>query len=215
MSDKLMIYGAGGAGRELAFALSLQKEATLWDVLGFVDDTPELQGQVINDLPILRNFEWLKKRSGNIAVCIVDKPKVKRNLVAKIKQITNINFPRIVSPYSLVSTFIDWGEGCIVAQPFNHITTNIKIGNFVWINSYTGIGHDTIIGDYTTIFSSINIGGGVEIGADCVIGSGSVINPHIKIGDGSIIGGGSVVVKNIPAGVVAAGCPAKVIRAIE
>ena len=64
-------------------------------------------------------------------------------------------------------------------------------------------------------FPSINIGGGVEIGADCVIGSGSVINPHIKIGDGSIIGGGSVVVKNIPAGVVAAGCPAKVIRAIE
>lgn len=215
MSDKLIIYGAGGAGRELAFALSLQNKVLLWDVLGFIDDTPELQGKVINDLPILGNYEWLKQHGGNIALCIVDKPKIKRKLVEKIKLISNIIFPTIISTDSIVSKFVKWGEGCIVSLPYNFISPNVEISDFVFINCTTRIGHDVKIGAYTTIFSGIDIGGFAEIGADCVIGSGSVINPHIKIGNGSIIGGGSVVVKDIPAGVVAAGCPAKVIRQIE
>jgi sugar O-acyltransferase (sialic acid O-acetyltransferase NeuD family) len=215
MGENIMIYGAGGAGRELAFALSLQKEMPLWNVLGFIDDTPELKGKSVNDLPVLGDFGWLKQNSGNIALCIVNDPKVKRHLVEKIKQIPHIKFPRVISRYSLVSKFIEWGEGCIVAHPFNYITTNIKIGNFVWINSHNLIGHDTIIGDYTTIFSDIDIGGGTEIGSDCVIGSGVTILPKIKIGDGSIIGGGSLVSKDIPAKVVATGVPAKITRELK
>ena len=46
------------------------------------------------------------------------------------------------------------------------------------------------------------------------IGGNSVINPGVRIGANSVIGAGSVVVKDIPANVVAAGNPCKVIRAI-
>lgn len=215
MDRDLLIYGSGGAGRELAFSLSLENEPTnKWNVLGFIDDTKE-NGLIINDLPVFGGYDWLKENGGNIAVCIVDKPKVKRQLVTKIKAIPNIKFPLIIGSHSYVSKYIEWGEGCIVAQLFNHITTNIKIGNFVWINSYNAIGHDVKIGDYTTIFSSINIGGGAEIGTDCVIGSGVTINPHVKIGNGSIVGGGSVVTKDIPENVVVAGVPAKIIKEIK
>ena len=38
------------------------------------------------------------------------------------------------------------------------------------------------------------------------------IDTGMRIGDGSIIGGGSVVVKDIPARVIAAGCPARRIK---
>lgn len=48
----------------------------------------------------------------------------------------------------------------------------------------------------------------VWIGANCVICGG------VTIGKGSVIGAGSVVTKDIPAGVVAAGVPCKVIRPI-
>lgn len=46
------------------------------------------------------------------------------------------------------------------------------------------------------------------------IGSGAVINPGVTIGRNSVIGAGSVVTKDIPADVVAAGVPCRVLRSI-
>jgi acetyltransferase-like isoleucine patch superfamily enzyme len=52
----------------------------------------------------------------------------------------------------------------------------------------------------------------VVIGADCWIGAKAVILSGVTIGNGSIIGAGAVVTKNVPAGAVAVGVPARVIR---
>lgn len=52
----------------------------------------------------------------------------------------------------------------------------------------------------------------VEIGNDVFVGARVVILKGVSIGNGSVIGAGSVVTKNIPAGVICAGNPAKVIR---
>ena len=53
-------------------------------------------------------------------------------------------------------------------------------------------------------------GAAIRIGADCWIGSSAII--MADIGDQSTIGAGSVVVKPIPAGVVAVGAPARPIK---
>lgn len=50
------------------------------------------------------------------------------------------------------------------------------------------------------------------IGENCFIGARSIILPGIRIGDGSIVGSGSVVTKDVPAGCIVAGNPAKIIR---
>ena len=54
----------------------------------------------------------------------------------------------------------------------------------------------------------------VEIADDVFIGARSVILKGVKIGTGSVVGAGSVVTSEVPAGVVAAGNPAKFIRYI-
>jgi acetyltransferase-like isoleucine patch superfamily enzyme len=54
--------------------------------------------------------------------------------------------------------------------------------------------------------------GAVEIGAGCDIGVGAIILPGARIGDGAQIGAGAVVTGEIPAGTVAAGVPARVLR---
>jgi sugar O-acyltransferase (sialic acid O-acetyltransferase NeuD family) len=217
MSRNLLIYGAGGAGRELGFYLSLDKNPeTAWKVKGFIDDTEHLQGQKVNGIPVLGGLGYLKNFKGDVAVTIVENPVVRRNLILKIKKNKNITFPVIISGVaSIISPFIEWGEGCVINSTHNVIAVNVKLGNFVYTQGANSIGHDVVIGDYTTIFTGIILGGGVSLGSDCVIGSGTVILPKIKIGDGSIIVGGSVVSKDIPSKVVAAGVPAKILRKIK
>ena len=92
------------------------------------------------------------------------------------------------------------------------------------------IGPDTLLGANVTVtdtdFHSLNphtrsladytqIGvAPVKIGARVFIGTNSVILKGVTIGDNSIIGAGSVVTKSIPANVIAAGNPCRVIRAL-
>lgn len=54
----------------------------------------------------------------------------------------------------------------------------------------------------------------LKIGNNVWIGGGVQINQGITIGDNTIIGSGSVITKDIPANVIAAGVPCKVIRKI-
>lgn len=54
----------------------------------------------------------------------------------------------------------------------------------------------------------------VEIGNDVFIGARAVILKGVSIGQGSVVGAGSVVTKNIPEGVICAGNPARVLRAL-
>ena len=55
----------------------------------------------------------------------------------------------------------------------------------------------------------------VHIEHDVWIGAGAIILPGVTIGAGSIVGAGSVVTANVPANVVVAGTPARVIREIN
>jgi maltose O-acetyltransferase len=52
----------------------------------------------------------------------------------------------------------------------------------------------------------------VEIGSDVWVGGGALILPGVHIGSQAIIGAGSVVTRDIPDGVFAAGNPCRVIR---
>jgi len=55
----------------------------------------------------------------------------------------------------------------------------------------------------------------IIIGAGCWIASGAIITGGVTIGNNVIIAAGSVVTKNIPSGIFAAGMPAKAIKAVD
>lgn len=62
--------------------------------------------------------------------------------------------------------------------------------------------------------SGYEYGIAVTIGNNVWIGGNTVINPGVTIGDNAVIGAGSVVTKDVPANVIAAGNPCRVIREI-
>jgi maltose O-acetyltransferase len=59
---------------------------------------------------------------------------------------------------------------------------------------------------------ALEFGKPVEIGSDVWVGGASVVCPGVTIGDRTVIGAGSVVTRNIPPNVFAAGSPCRVIR---
>src|SRR5574341_964091 len=133
MSKTILIYGAGGAGREPAFGLSLDKNlGTAWKVGGFIDDTEDRRGKTINDIPVIGGFDYLMNWSGNIAVTIFDYPAVRQKLISKIRENNKIKFPVLISSTSIVSPFVEWGERCIVNN-LNIIQPNTKFGDFVFV----------------------------------------------------------------------------------
>ena len=55
----------------------------------------------------------------------------------------------------------------------------------------------------------------VEIGSDVWVGAGALILPGVRVGSRAVIGAGSVVTRDVPEGVLAAGNPCRVIREIR
>ena len=74
------------------------------------------------------------------------------------------------------------------------------------------LSHD---GSARQIDSSDDGNGTVFICNNVFLGVNTVVLRNVKIGDNSVIGAGSVITKDIPANVVAAGNPAKIVRDLE
>lgn len=81
--------------------------------------------------------------------------------------------------------------------------------------AHTGKGAPTIIGDDVTVGHKVTLHG-CTVGNNCLIGMGSILLDRCEIGDNCIIGAGSIVAqgKKIPAGSLALGSPARVIRTL-
>jgi maltose O-acetyltransferase len=112
--------------------------------------------------------------------------------------------------------------------------SNIYLGDRVYFNfncvvldvCEVRIGDFTFFGPAVQIYSATHpmnaklrrtqeLGKPVSIGSDVWVGGGAIICPGVTIGSKSVIGAGSVVTKDIPENVFAAGNPCRIIREIS
>jgi maltose O-acetyltransferase len=126
------------------------------------------------------------------------------------------------------------GETVWMQPPFYcDYGTNIELGERVFFN-FNCVVLDVCpvrIGDYTLFGPGVQIltpvhpmnaelrrrqefGKPIQIGSDVWVGGGALILPGVRIGAQAVIGAGSVVTRDVPGGVFAAGNPCRVIRDI-
>lgn len=84
-----------------------------------------------------------------------------------------------------------------------------KIGNDNWIMAYVHIAHDCQIGNYTIFANNSSLAGHVDVDDYVILGGFTLIHQFCKIGSHIITAVGSVVFKDIPPYVTAAGYDAK------
>jgi len=144
-----------------------------------------------------------------------------------------------IYPMTVIHTDVRIGRNCSIGpiahlRPGTRISDGVEIGNFAEV-SRTSMGrgvfqkHFSFLGD-AVIGQGVNIGAGVVtanydgvnknktfIGPKAFIGSDAILVAPNKIGAGAMVGAGSVVArgKNIPAGMVAVGIPARVIKRVS
>ena len=113
--------------------------------------------------------------------------------------------------------------------------TNISLGTKVFFNfncvvldvMQVTIGSNVLFGPAVQIYAAthpisaverrkwLELAKPVNIGSDVWVGGGAIICPGVTIGDRTVIGAGSVVTRDIPSDVFAAGNPCRVIRSIR
>src|SRR6187399_2182205 len=128
--------------------------------------------------------------------------------------------------------FASGGDSAWIQPPFYcDYGSNIELGENVFFNfncvvldvCSVRIGSHTLFGPAVQIYTPMHpfnaearrraeFGKPVEIGSDVWVGGGAIILPGVRIGSRTVIGAGSVVTRDVPEGVVAAGNPCRVIR---
>jgi len=130
--------------------------------------------------------------------------------------------------------FAKGGDSVWMQPPFYcDYGTNIELGERVFFNFNcivldvcpVRIGDFTLFGPAVQLYTPLHplnaeqrrrkeFGKPIDIGSDVWVGGGAIILAGVRIGARAVIGAGSVVTRDVPAGVVAAGNPCRVIRTI-
>jgi len=134
----------------------------------------------------------------------------------------------------LTSLFGAGGDTVWMQPPFFcDYGSNIQLGERVFFNFNcvvldvcpVRIGSFSLFGPAVQIYTPLHplnaeqrrskeFGKPVDIGSDVWVGGGAIILPGVRIGSRAVIGAGSVVTRDIPGGVFAAGNPCRLIREI-
>jgi len=150
-------------------------------------------------------------------------PDVKLGRDVKIYDFVNL-YGCEIGDESKIGTFVEIQKGARIGRRVK-VSSHTFICEGVTIEDQVFIGHSvTFINDRYP--KATTASGDLQSEADwkvvptvvrrgASIGSGSTILCGVEIGEGAIVGAGSVVTKDVPAGMVVAGNPAKILRPIN
>ncbi len=196
-TTKVFVLGGGGFSKEVQW---------------LIDETPHFEFEEFVDKGQELKFHALLRKYPNeifYAAMGVGTPEVIVKILNTFIQYKNLQWPTIIHP-SVLGDFpnITFGAGCIVCAG-NVMTTDISIGEFNVLNLNSTLGHDLRTGAFCVINPNSSTSANVTLEGQNLVGVGSTLLANTTMHTGAVLGAGAVLTKDIPAGEVWAGVPAK------
>jgi sugar O-acyltransferase (sialic acid O-acetyltransferase NeuD family) len=213
-----MIFGTGGAGREIAvWAERASWAGRPFRVLGLISDDDF--GQVIGGREVSTLADAAGRHPGALTVIAVGDPQLRSRLVELAASAGLRPSPPLVHPgvwAELDADTVTFGEGVVIC-PGSIVTTNVEIGAHVQINVACTVMHDCRVGAFSTLSPGVHLSGNNVLESSVFVGTGAVTiqglpDRPLEIGRGAVIGAGAVVTGNVAAGATVVGVPAREVR---
>jgi sugar O-acyltransferase (sialic acid O-acetyltransferase NeuD family) len=209
----IVILGAGGHARETLDVLeALNAERRRYEVVGFLDDVAERHGTELRGLPVLGGRDWLLApgRAAGRYVIGIGSGRAKATLAGRLDA-AGRTAAVLVHPDARVPHGAELAPGVILTAGVL-LGCDVRLGAHTYVNLGASVSHDCMVGAYCHLAPGVRLAGNVRLGDGCELGIGAVAMPGVEVGAWSLIGAGAAVVRPIPANVIAAGVPARVLR---
>ncbi|MFO7936188.1 MAG: hypothetical protein R6V06_01105 [Kiritimatiellia bacterium] len=200
MKRKVIIIGAGGFGKEVAWILRRSGDAgSELEVQGFCDDDAAKAEGVKDLAPFLGTVEEVVSRFPGCAYhCAIGNNRIRRDLMqrldaAGLKAVSVVDFSSVVADDAVVS------PGCYIGV-HSVVSAGTRVGRGVIINHNVSVGHDAAIKDYAQVCPGVSISGGCDLGEGALLGSNSCTLPVKRMGAWSVLGAGGVLLTDLEDG---------------
>lgn len=117
----------------------------------------------------------------------------------------------VVHPQAFVARTASLGIGTQVLA-LAVVAAEASVGEGCIVNHRASIDHECSVGRGVHLAPGATLCGCVTLGDDVLIGAGAVVLPRVTVGAHTVVGAGAVVTRDLPAGVVAFGNPARIVR---
>ncbi|MCC9073927.1 acetyltransferase [Flavobacterium sp. F-65] len=204
----LIIIGARGFGREV-YDLSKQCSGynTEYIIKGFLDDKSDALVDFENYPEIISSVEGYEIQEDDVFVCALGSVKWKKYYV-ELMLAKGAKFINLIHPSTILNTNAIIGSGLIAFMNSN-ISNDCVIEDFVTIQGYVGLGHDTKIGKWSHLNAYSFTGGFVILEEEVCLNTRATVLPNVIVRKGATIGASSLVIKNVKENTTVFGVPAK------
>ncbi|WP_281234395.1 sialic acid O-acetyltransferase [Flavobacterium gelatinilyticum] len=207
----LIIIGARGFGREV-YDLALQCAGfnIEYIIKGFLDDKSDALEGFENYPKIVGSVEDYEIQEDDIFVCALGTVKWKK-YYAELILAKGGKFINLIHPSTNLNTNAITGKGLLVFM-YSNISNDCVIEDFVTIQGYVGLGHDTKICKWSHLSSYSFTGGFVILEEEVTLNTRATVLPHVTVRKGATVGASSLVIKNVKENTTVFGVPAKKIE---